>query len=357
MGNIIDYVKEFRSYDFTQKAFDAVDGLVLACFSYFNFDHMVPGIKDESENVSIHDLSMNEKYDILFNDTFLPWQSKELFEAMLHSKRFGNLKMNYYVNEHDEKEQKQFSAISIFIDNFIYVAFRGTDKTFIGWKENFNMSYIPIIPSQFAAEIYLNNVALLTKSQLYLGGHSKGGNLAIYCATHCSQDIADRIIAIYSYDAPGFKEDIHVQDGYLKVVDRIQKYVPKSSIIGLLLQQEEDYFIVESDGQGILQHDAFTWIVKDGDFVYQDNLKEDALNIDRLLNNWIQNISDEDRKHFVDMLYEIITQNDIKTITEFKLNWKNIAALILVGIKGMTKDTRKVVTLMVRDLFWRMIKA
>ena len=190
-----------------------------------------------------------------------------------------------------------------------------------------------------------------------MGGHSKGGNLAIYSASNCDEKVRNRIVAIYSYDAPGFKDDIHLQSGYLSVVDRILKYVPNSSIVGMLLLQEQNFFIVESNVRGILQHDAFSWVVENGDFVYLDNLKEDSVQLNRLLNTMIENISDEERKRLVDVIYRLIIKNKINTASDFVSNWKRVAFGILLGIKGMSKDTRKAVTQMVRSLFFQMIKS
>lgn len=351
MGNIIDYIYEYGYLDFKERKFESVDGLILACLSYLNFDNRIPTIQDDSENISIQDLN-KDNVDEMFLDAFDPLKSKELFEAMLNSKRFGNIELNYYVNEHDEKEEKQFCAMTIFFDDCVFVAFRGTDNTFVGWKENFNMSYVPVIPSQKAAASYLDQIGRLTDSKIYIGGHSKGGNLSIYSAVNCEEKVQYKIIGIYSYDAPGFKQDIHTQSGYLRVVDRILKYVPKSSIVGMLLKQEDNYFIVESTEKGIFQHDAFSWVVENGDFVYLDNLKDDSAQLNRLLNNWIENVSDEERKKLVDLIYKIIKKNNVKSAAEFASNWKRIAFGVLMGIREMSKDTRKTLTQMVRNLFF-----
>jgi len=356
MGNIIDYINEFQSLDFNEKPFEAVDGLVLACFAYLDFGKLVPSISDELENVTIVDLSKSDDYEELFLDTFDPLKSEELFQAMLNSKRFGSIGLNYYVNEHDEKEEKQFAAVTVLFQDIAFIAFRGTDNSFVGWKENFNMAYIPVIPSQKAASIYINYIAKLTNAKIYLGGHSKGGNLAIYSSMECGENVQDRIVAIYSFDAPGFKEDVHTQNGYLRVVDRIQKYVPKSSIVGMLLRQEENYFIVESSVSGILQHDAMSWVIEKGDFVYLDTLKEDSIQLNRLLNTLIENISDDERKRLINILYRIIIKNKIRSANEFVSNWRRVAFGILIGIKGLSKDTRKAITQMVRNLFLQMVK-
>lgn len=356
MGNIIDYINEFGSVNFSEKPFEAVDGLILACVSYFNFDHMIPSISDESENVTMLDLSKSIHYEKMFLDAFDPLKSEELFQAMLHSKRFGGIQFNYYVNEHDEKEEKQFSAITIFFQDNLFISFRGTDNSFVGWKENFNMSYIPIIPSQKAATDYLERIGERTSSKVYLGGHSKGGNLSIYGAANCQQKIQRKIIAIYSYDAPGFNQDIHMQNGYLQVVDRIQKYVPKSSLIGMLLKQEDNYFIVESSEIGILQHDAFSWVIENGDFVYLEQMMEDSVQINRVLNDWIDHITEEERQKIVDIIYKIIIKNNIKTGADFLTNWKRIAFGLLIGIRTMSRETRKTSTQMVRELFFRLQK-
>ena len=65
-----------------------------------------------------------------------------LFTAAAASVRFGSLKLNYYMNVVNEDKEAQFSAITYVLeDKNVFIAYRGTDATLIGWKEDLNLAF------------------------------------------------------------------------------------------------------------------------------------------------------------------------------------------------------------------------
>jgi len=183
--------------------------------------------------------------------------------------------------------EKQFCAVTIFLnEDTAYIAFRGTDVTLVGWKEDFNMAFKSPVPSQEEAVRYVAEVAENFKGKLLLGGHSKGGNLAVYVYAKLNRQLKDRIIKVYSHDGPGFKEnaiDTLELESSQKIVE---KTVPQSSVIGMLLESQEQYSIVKSNRTGLLQHDPFSWVIEGDHFIFVERLTKNAKYMDKSLHNW-----------------------------------------------------------------------
>ena len=262
MANIFDYI-QWRDLSIEKVEFNEIDNLILARLSYFPLDGVVNG----EEEISITEAY--EKYEKLENKgRILQQEDTTLFPILAKSTRFGKMKLTNYINKIDPKQEKQFSAVTILMpDNTIYVAYRGTDNTIVGWKEDFNMSFSELVPAQTDAANYLNNIAYKYKNNIRVGGHSKGGNLAVYAAAFCDTEIQDRIINVYNNDGPGFCDKIINSKQYQNIIKKVHTYIPQSSIIGRLLNHQEEITILKSTQTGIMQHDLYTWQVLGGEFV------------------------------------------------------------------------------------------
>jgi hypothetical protein len=326
--NIIDYVK-YEVNDFDTKKFCAVDSLVLSQFAYLAFDVVVPGFSEKKKGVRIKDIFIEEKLPDIITQVRAPRNNKKLFAALASSPRFQNIAMNYYINEIDFEEEKQFSAVTFLLDeNFAYIAFRGTDFTFVGWKEDFNMAFLSEIPAQAQAVKYLEKVAKKLPYNLSIGGHSKGGNLAVYASMMCKRSVQKRIFAVYSHDGPGFKENILNSLQFQKIKNRVCKTIPQSSIVGMLLENQEEYTIVKSNRLGIMQHDPFSWEIKNDDFHVLNNISSTSQSMNKALHDWLARLSYADRERFADALYEIIKASGKTSISDFqKINLKDINAI------------------------------
>ena len=234
------------------------------------------------------------------------------------SARYGSLLLSAYEDHTDEGTQKQFAAVTVHLDpEHIYVAFRGTDDTLVGWKENFNMSFLNAIPAQLDAVAYLERVAkAVPQANIYVGGHSKGGNLAIYAAVYCNRAVKSRILHVYSNDGPGFRPQVIQSEEYKEMQERISKIVPQSSVVGRLLEHDERYIVISSRASGLWQHDGFSWEVGPYAFVPAPALTKESQVIDRSLRKWIGEMSAEQRQELTDALYSILTTTNAKTLTE-----------------------------------------
>ena len=269
----------------------------------------------------------------------------QFLNELLNSKRFNSMKLFDYINKIDEKTQTQFSAITIKInENELYISFRGTDNTLIGWKEDFNMGFVFPVPAQELAVDYIEKIASRHSENMLVGGHSKGGNLAVYSSAFCSEDVQNRIEIVYNFDGPGFDEKVLQKDGYKRICNKVNTFVPQSSVVGMLLNHEERYIIVHSTQLGLLQHDLYSWSVQIDSFICLEAVDNTSRFIDYTLKAWIANLDYEQREKFVDTMYTILTKTNANTVKELEGNLFMNAITMLKSIKDLDEPTRKALT-------------
>lgn len=340
--NIIDYVEKYGHVSFEEKPFNKVDALILSQFSYFKLDGFVPGVGTFEPSVALCDIAASANVSDLFTDERYAKNNRELFDAMSRSKRFGTIRFNHYIDLVSNRWEMQFSAVTAFLaDGVTHVIFRGTDETVIGWKEDFNMSFMTPVPAQVKAVDYLHYAAERIRGDFSVGGHSKGGNLAVYSAMKCSRLVRDRISLIYSQDGPGFTKETLLDADFDAIKDRIEKYVPHSSIIGMLLQSQEDYKVIEARSIGILQHDPFNWVVEDDDFVYRDDIAGRYSMSDASINEWAGKADPEEMKVFVDKIYEVFIASDVTDLNDFKGNITTLMSNAKSVLDNMDEEDKK----------------
>lgn len=348
MANIIDYILWRGDLNFEVSPFNEVDNLILSELAYFNFS----GIVYEKLHKSIPlyqaaEIYFKEERDKMKNTGDLMLKDfATLLKSMAESNRYKDLKLKRYVAETNEEEGMQFAALTIDLGNHeIYIAFRGTDDTLLGWKEDFKMSVLDIVPAQRMALEYFNQVAHRHIAyKIYVGGHSKGGNLAVYSAVHTTDRLKNRIVQVFNNDGPGFKETLIGSAIYQGISDKILTLVPQSSIIGMLLEHEENYTVVQSTQKGILQHDGFSWEVLGSQFVHLKQIHPETQLIDKTIKNFLNELSEEQREQFTNVLFEILSSNEAKTITDLKEDsWKNVISMVKT-FSQLDQDLKKAVT-------------
>lgn len=352
MGTIISYLEQYGKYTFDEMPMTEVDSLILCQFSYLKFDGLVPGIEENRPPVTLKSLESHPDYEALYADIRYEKENRALFTGMLHSRRYSEMELNYYVNVIEEEWETQFSAITFFLEGgSIYVAYRGTDETIVGWKEDFNMAFLSPVPGQEYSVHYLETVAARFQGDFYTGGHSKGGNLAVYSAMNCSKEIQDRIRQIYSMDGPGFRPEVLERCGYDRIAGRVTKILPHSSLVGMLFESHMYFQVVESNTIGLLQHDPYTWRVTANHLVRANDLYERRKNMDNVLNEWILSLNEEQLRTFVDTLYQVITASQAKNLIDFTAEWKKSMNGIVAALKEVDEDTRGMLKEMIRSLF------
>lgn len=355
MGSMLDYLDWRGDLSFAQSPFNEVDNLILSQLAYVNFEGIVPP-KESNESISIREaaelyFNMYEEATIM-NFGFLIRISVPLLKSLGECNRFANARLSKYVNIIDPDEQKQFSAIHIKLsDGTIYIAYRGTDNTIVGWKENFNMSFMMPVPAQLEAVRYLNETIGETNIRLRVGGHSKGGNLAIFSSIMCQSSIKEKIIEVYNNDGPGFDRKMTQSKEYKEMLSRIKTIVPESSVVGMLLEHEEDYHVVKSSKSGFMQHDAMTWEVLGKRFVHVGHITKESKLLDATLKAWVNKMDKEQREQFVDAIAYVFHAANIESLDDLSQSkWKKASEMLIV-INHMAPEHKEILTKTLKLLF------
>ncbi len=345
LDTIVEYLERERR-DFTQCPFNEVDSLVLSSLCYCNFELGKLASTEPYEQVELCQALCGVPFDELLRGSWMSDMdgAPRFMAAVLQSPRFNALKVGYFVHETLENIEKQFSAITFFFpDSTAYMAFRGTDGTLAGWKEDFNLCFRTVVPSQRSAARYLSGIASASTGALILGGHSKGGNLSEYAALTAQKDAYNRIVGIYNHDGPSFCEDPspRIDDHHFQ--DILHKTVPESSVFGMILERRHDYDIVESTAFAFMQHAPLTWIVEGDAFLRQEQLSASAGFFDQTLNDWCLSFTPEERGRFIDTVYEMLKSTDAKTWAEFQSNLPRNMKKVLKQAGSLDDDTKQFV--------------
>ena len=352
MGTMIDYIQEYGDYTFSEKPLSEVDSLILSQFSYLKFDALVPGLEDNAPFVSIRQVFENRDYDNLYGDERYREKNTELFLAMVHSRRFGGLKINYYVNQIELERETQFSAVTFQpAEGLFYFSYRGTDETIVGWKEDLNLAFSEPVPGQIMSAAYLEKAAEKFESSFYVGGHSKGGNFAVYAAMNCRPEVQERIVTIFNHDGPGFRPEVREKSGFERIEQKIRRTVPHSSMVGMLLSSEGSYRVVESKSFGLAQHNPYSWLIEKDDFRIVKQIYSGRMFMDAALNDWILSLNQEQMRIFVDTLYDVVKASEADNLIDFTANWKKSIQGIMSAIKNVDADTTKVMNNIMKALF------
>jgi hypothetical protein len=348
MANIFDYLIWRGDLTLAQSEFNEIDNLILARFSYFPFDHIIK----QGEIITIEEASNRFKKLDITKEIILQKEDIEFFINLGKCERFAKMKITNYINKVIPEEEKQFSAITILMpDDTIYISFRGTDNTLVGWKEDFNMSFQENVPSQIEAVQYTKSVAQTYNNRLRIGGHSKGGNIAVYAASFSSREIQDRIINVYNNDGPGFQEEIIQSENYQRILNKVHTFVPQTSIIGRLLYHEEKYTVIQSTQSGVMQHDLYTWQLQGKKFVYLDEVDNGSQFIDKTIKDWLSRVSNEQRAEFINSVFEILQATDADTLAQIKEKWVKNAKILISTYKNMDEDSKKMMVKTIEELF------
>lgn len=349
MANIMDYLEWRGDLTLAASPFNEVDALLLAELSFINFEGLIPPpeigrgvrLRDAAEEY----FARNEGKEIDMG-VLVPDKIPAMLCAMAGSKRFGNMLVNAFEERIDVELEQQFAAITVDLgDSSVYVAFRGTDDTLVGWKEDLNMGFLEEIPSQEQAVRYLKRIAKqYDRKKLRVGGHSKGGNLAVYSAVKAAPEVQERILAVYNNDGPGFLYDLTATPEHQRIGDRIRTIVPQSSVVGRLMKHEQNVQIVHSTYEGLAQHDGFSWEVKGTKFVYLDEPSREGKLADETIDSWANELSAQQREALADALYEVLTATGAQTLSELNGEKLKSAVSMLKSYKNLDRETRRVLS-------------
>lgn len=381
-GNIIDYART-RTGSFDERPFNDVDALVLASLAYQTMPDVVPTLADWERrygtttarwrtlmadpkaalrspldslralrrpvfpNTTLADAAAAlhpQDFDYKSGYTGLadPKLTETLFSAMARNPRFSSIRVGAVDERFSREHQTQFAAMTLLLpDGTLVVSFRGTDTSFVGWKEDFNMAFQYPVPAQQLAADYVTRVARLWRGDLVLLGHSKGGNLAVYAALQAGDDVLPRIRRVYSLDGPGFPADVVAGDRYRAVADRIVKIVPDSSIVGMILDSPEHCVVVKSNEYGPMQHLAFSWQVNRDRFVTVPEVSATSREFKRSLDRMLAGMTPDQCERVVDALFKVLAASDEHGLIGLMEAGPKTIPAMLGAFAGLTDEERQ----------------
>lgn len=378
MHSIFDYLYWRGDLGFDESPLNEVDSLILARFSYMPMEMI--GLQNLSKEKVV---SLKEIASLIISKmkeipeekrVFLNKQDIHLLEALSSSERFSSLGVFAFRYELDDETQTQFCAVSLKLGSKtgpdIFVAFRGTDNTLIGWKEDCNMGFICPVPAQVLAAEYLDEIAscssfmgtsgyemscatpcinksfinkpCINKPNIIVAGHSKGGNLAVYAASFCSSAAQKRIVHVYNFDGPGFDAKVLSRPEYQRICERTTTFVPQSSVVGMLLGHEEPYIVIHSEQSGLMQHDLYSWCIERMGFECLEKVTDGSRFVDATLKSWIAGMDYSQREGLVDAAYEVLSKTNARTLRDLGSNWLSNSVAIMSSIGALDESSRAV---------------
>ena len=349
MKNMLDYIKEFGHVSFEERAFSEIDALVLTELEYLPLEKVVPSDENGENFVTVKEIAeyMQEHKQELFdeNPMMITQERHEVSQVIADAPRFQSLKFFGVVSEWDKDTTKQFAAVTVEVEPSVrLVVFRGTDETLIGWKEDFLMTYSPLVAAQTDAKEYLAKQASLFDGDLMVSGHSKGGNLAIYAAATQEEDVQLRIVDIFCFDSPGLYRSVLETKGYQNIVPLAMRYIPQDSLVGLMLESEVPYVIVKSNATGAMQHSAMTWEIEDGQFIKMEKLTKNSQLNDQTLKKWTESVSDEEFELFWNVFFELLFSVGIDTVNDLYGQFMHYVQEFLKAAGNMDEEKRELLT-------------
>lgn len=349
MKNMLDYIKEFGHVSFEERAFSEIDALVLTELEYLPLEKVVPSDENGENFVTVKEIAeyMQEHKQELFdeNPMMITQERHEVSQVIVDAPRFQSLKFFGVVSVWDKDTTKQFAAVTVEVEPSVrLVVFRGTDETLIGWKEDFLMTYSPLVAAQTDAKEYLAKQASLWGGDLMISGHSKGGNLAIYAAATQEEDVQLRIVDIFCFDSPGLYRSVLETKGYQNIVPLAMRYIPQDSLVGLMLESEVPYVIVKSNATGAMQHSAMTWEIEDGQFIKMEKLTKNSQLNDQTFKKWTESVSDEELELFWNVFFELLFSVGIDTVNDLYGQFMHYVQEFLKAAGDMDEEKRELLT-------------
>lgn len=332
MGNIFDYLTWRGDLTFTQDPPNAVDALIFSTLTYVGYGETAERPPETAASLR----RCAEEFFALENPESRVRSKKdmELLRCAAATARFGQCGLCLYRSVLLPEQETQFAAMTFLLDDgSMFLAYRGTDNSLVGWKEDFNMTFQQTVPAQRLAQEYIREAALAHTAPMRVAGHSKGGNLAVFAAARCSPTVRKRILTVYNNDGPGFTKYMIGDPGYNAIVPRIQTYIPQSSVIGMLLEHEEPFIVIRSKSVGIMQHDPYSWEVEGPHFLPVQEVTESSQFLDATIKTWFAGMTNRERNQLVEVLYGLLTTGEVENAADI-FQPKNIRTYV----KALSSD-------------------
>jgi len=345
MYTTIDYLNFRQDISFDALPVNMIDRMIFTCMGKPDFTNVVPedgpGIRYEDTFENFMKMSDEQTEPGLLESP----QFRVLMPIIAHSKRYSDVIVSNFVRKIVTEKTEQFSALTVDgPDGFMYVTFRGTDDTLIGWKENCELAIQNEVAAQRDALAYLNKIASLSSRPLLVTGHSKGGNLAVYAASMAEPDVQKRIRGVYSYDGPGFSKEFFEREGYKRIAKRVMTIVPKSSYVGMMMNHAGELRVVDCAKEGLAAHDTYIWGLNPNAFVIAEQTNK-SKSFKTTFNELIDRMSPEEKQKFTNDMFEILSSTGAKSLNELSdQSYKQLLQMAL-GFKDAKEIQKFIISL------------
>ncbi len=361
MASLSEYLLWRGDITFDEVSLNVVDALLLSQVSYLDFKGII-GDEEERQEATLTQISkryweLHTQEELENCVSFALRTTGILLREMAQTRRFSSLLLRNYTSRLDTKVQEQFAAVEIVLGKGeSYISYSGTDDSLIGWKEDFNMCFLSPVPAQTDALAYLERILENENRKVYIGGHSKGGNLAVYATVKCKRMFHRNILRVYNFDGPGFSREFIEGFRYQDVKEKIETWVPESSIVGMLLEHEEDYQVVKSKHNGIMQHDVTSWEVMGPGFIRLPEVKPASRRMAAGVKEWLGGLKPEELEFFSNCIYEILSATEAKTLADLNNDkWKSAVAIIR-SYNTMDKKAKEMLLALIKAMMGLNVK-
>lgn len=345
--NIIDYVRWRGDMTMKEREYNSVDAMILCMLAYIEWDYVLDeGPKKLSE--AYGQLKLMEEHH---TRTHHNPDHYRLMDELAKSRRFGDLMISEYQKHFLEEKQQQFTAITIQLERNVYfIAFGGTDNSLVGWKEDFNMLFTYPVPSQSDALDYLTLwVKRHPLSRFYVGGHSKGGNMAMYAAMMLNNP--RKILKVYNLDGPGFPKQILTTEQYRSIRDSITGFLPESSIIGRMFEADYRSFIVKASTNDLVnQHFVYSWLIDVTKPETVPTFSNRSDFFERALTQWYEELTEEMKRKTVNVIYSTLQEMNVTTVEEVFSRKFSIGRALINKYSQLDENTKNIMTAVIKSL-------
>ena len=339
MDGLRDYILWLGDYAFSAVPFQEVDAVILCLLAYCDFAPLF----ERSGEAMLSDMQrLIDANDVQILRIGETGPLMRILEAAAQSRRFGTLRMTDYVDIIFPDGPTQFSALTYHSDaDWSFIAYRGTDSSLAGWKEDFMISFKRTQAQELAKQYAENRIG--EGHAWYLGGHSKGGNLALYAGCMLPEPIQACIRRMYLLDGPGFCPEVIDPQSVGKINRMITRIIPGFCVIGKLFEPRiEDTHIVQSSASGFLQHDPATWGIDHGKLAELEQTDPRSDIINTILSKWIGDMPCEDREVFVNDVFNALKAGGVQTLEELSTHGRKVYEAVSACLKDSSDITKRV---------------
>lgn len=335
MFTIYDYLDYYKNCSFEEVEFNQMDAMLFACLVYLP-------IKSFSENKSYKDF-VSYAY-IFYKDDYsgvMKPSSFALLNKIKISKRYENIIISNFKNVRNN--DTQFGAMSVRFNDNLLIAFKGSDSSLISWIENLRLNYQYPTYTQNKGIKYAKDNILDSDKNVYLVGHSKGGNLAMCAGMEIPSGLRDKVKVIYNFDGPGFlKKEYEKKFNLIK--EKVVNIVPTGSVVGMCLYND-NFKSVKSKDLAFGEHYPVGWGVF-GEFFVKTSLSRVSKQIHEMTTT---NLDAVDKKQLGETIEELCKGLGVDYDSDFHLSMSEIWEIIR-NMKGIDPKVYKYLTSVMQTL-------